>query len=114
MHTLCKSHTCEKLDECCIDALVEIEKKLKLSDMIAKRQPRLKSFLRQNRCITIIAMKAFLKLVTKEESGKPAALSKEFDRALEEGLAKSLSLYIERWWTKTGYGALVECVPILQ
>ena len=25
MHTLCKSHTCEKLDECCIDALVETE-----------------------------------------------------------------------------------------
>ena len=49
MHTLRKSHTCEKLDECCIDALVEIGKKLKLSDMIAKRQPRLKSFLRQNR-----------------------------------------------------------------
>ena len=40
MHTLCKSHTCEKLDECYIDALVEIEKKLKLSDTIAKRQPR--------------------------------------------------------------------------
>ena len=59
-------------------------------------------------------MKAFLKLVAKEESGKPAALSKEFDRALEEeGLA---SVYIERRWTKTGYtaGALVECVPILQ
>ena len=62
-------------------------------------------------------MKAFLKLVAKEESGKPAALSKEFDGALEEeGLAKSLSLYIERRWTKTGYtaGVLVECVPILR
>ena len=62
-------------------------------------------------------MKAFLKLAAKEESGKPTALSKEFDRALEEeGLAKSLSLYIERRWTKTGYtaGALVEYIPILQ
>ena len=62
-------------------------------------------------------MKALLKLVAKEESGKPAALSKEFDCALEEeGLTKSLSLYIERRWTKTGYtaGALVECIPIFR
>ena len=45
LHILCKSHTCEKLDECCIDALVEIEKKIKLADTISKRQPRLKSFI---------------------------------------------------------------------
>ena len=50
LHILCKSHTCEKLDEGCINAVVDIEKKLKLVDMIVKRQPRLKSFLRQNKC----------------------------------------------------------------
>ena len=117
LHILCKSHTCEKLDEGCINALVVIEKQLKLGDMIAKRQPRLKSFLRQNKCITICAMKALLKLVAREESGKPTSLSKDFDRALEEQqMTKSLSLYIERRWTKTGYtaGALVECIPIFQ
>ena len=117
IHILCKSHTCEKLDECCIDTIVEIEKQLKLADTITKRQPRLKSFVRQNKCLTICAMKALLKLVAREESGKPTSLSKEFDAALEEeGLTKSLSLYIERRWTKTGYtaGALVECIPILK
>ena len=85
--------------------------------MIAKRQPRLNSFLRQNKCVTICAMKALLKLVAPEESGKPTSLSKDFNRALEEeGLTKSLSLYIERRWTKTGYTAcaLVECVSIFQ
>ena len=90
LHVLCKSHTCEKLDESCVGALVEIEMKIKLADMIVKRQPRLKSFLRQNRCITIFAMNALRKLVAQEESGKPAALSKDFDRAVDDqGLAKS-------------------------
>ena len=62
-------------------------------------------------------MNALVKLVAQEESGKPPTLWKDFDRVLEEqGLAKSLSLYFERCWTKMGYtaGALLECVPILR
>ena len=39
-------------------------------------------------------MTTLLKLVVREESGKPTSLAKEFDCALEkEGLTKSLSLY---------------------
>ena len=33
-HTLCKSHTCEKLDEACIKALVNIETEVKYSELI--------------------------------------------------------------------------------
>ena len=36
LHILCKSHTCEKLDESCVGALVEIEMKIKLAYMIVK------------------------------------------------------------------------------
>ena len=62
--------------------------------MIVKMQPRLKSFLCQNRCITICAMNALLKLVAREESGKPATLSKDFDRVLEEqGLVHCWNVY---------------------
>ena len=96
LYVLCKSHTCEKLDESCVDALVKIEKQLQLAELIQKHQLRLKSFLRQNRCITFVAMNAVLKLVAKEDSGKPTSLCKEFKAAVEEkGLTKSLSLYIE-------------------
>ena len=58
-------------------------------------------------------MKAMLKLVAHEESAKPTSLAKEFDLQLEEdGMAKSLSLYKERIFTKLGYsaGAILDCI----
>ena len=55
------------------------------------RQPQLKSFVRQSKCVALAALKAMLKLVSHEESAKPTSLSKEFDLQLEkDGLAKSL------------------------
>ena len=39
LHILCKSHTCEKLDEACINALVEIEREIKYAELLIKRQP---------------------------------------------------------------------------
>ena len=114
LHLLCKSHTCEKLDESCINALVYVETELKYSELLIKSQPRLRSFLRQTKCIAVCAMKAMLKLVSHEESGKPTSLAKEFDVQLEkDGLYKSLSLYKERRFTKLGYtaGAILECLP---
>ena len=92
-HLLCKSHTCEKFDESCIDSLVEIERELSYADLLVKRQPRLKPFIRQSKCIVVTAMKALLKLVSHEESAKPTSLAKEFDLQLEkDGVCKSLSL----------------------
>ena len=82
-HLLCKSHTCEKLDESCINTLVAIEKKIEIGVWIVKRKPQLKSFLRKSRSITLCAMDALLKLVSNEGSGKPYSLSKEFDLILE-------------------------------
>ena len=81
---------------------------------LIKRMPQIKSFVRQNKCIVVTAMKALLKLVSNEESAKPTSLSKEFDMQLEkDGVHKSFSLYKERRFTKLGYtaGAIVECLP---
>ena len=47
IHILCKSHTCEKLNESCVNALIQVEQQLKMADLIVTRHPRLKSFVRQ-------------------------------------------------------------------
>ena len=41
-HTLCKSHTCEKLDEACIKTLITVKNELKYADLIIRKQPQLK------------------------------------------------------------------------
>ena len=71
LHILCKSHTCEKFDEGCLHALIKVEQQSKMSELISKRQPQLKSFIRQNKCIAKSTLTALLKLVSGEESGKP-------------------------------------------
>ena len=112
-HTLCKSHTCEKLDAACLNALIQVEMELKYQDLIIRRQPQLKSFVRQTKCIALAAIKAMLKLVTNEDSGKPTSLAKSFDIQLEkDGITKSMSLYKEQQFTKLGYsaGAILDCV----
>ena len=92
LHLLCKSHTCEKLDEAC-NALVSIERELKYGDLITKRQPQLKSFVRQTKCVALGAIKAMMKLVSHEESAKTTSMAKQFDVQLEEdGVYKSMSL----------------------
>ena len=109
----CKSHTCEKLDESCTDILVNIERQLKLSELFTKRQPRLKSFLNQSRCIAESALKSLIKLVTHDTDGKSVSLAKDFDIELEkDGTAKSVSLYKERRFTKLGYsaGSVLDCL----
>ena len=87
---------------------------MNIADLIIKRQPRLKSFVRQSRCLAICAMTTLLKLVSNENSAKPTSLSKEFELILEEdGISKKFSLYKERRFTKLGYtaGAIVDCIP---
>lgn len=112
LHILCKSHTCEKLDASCIDALVEIEKNIDYAQLLCKRQPELKSFIRQTKCVALTALKAFLKLVARDESGKPTSLADEFDVQLEaDGVSKTMSLYKNRRFVEQGYsaGAVVDC-----
>ena len=48
IHIHCKSHTCENLDKCCINALSKVESQLKITGMKIQRQPRLKSFVNQD------------------------------------------------------------------
>ena len=113
-HTLCKSHVCEKLDEACIKALTNIETELNYPQLIITKQPQLKSFVRQTKCITLAAIKAMLKIVAHEESAKPTSLAHDFDLQLEEdGVYKSMSLYKERRFTKLGYSAaaILDCLP---
>ena len=51
LHLLCKSHTCEKFDDTNVKSLGQVENIIGLLEKIEKREPRLKSFLRQKKCI---------------------------------------------------------------
>ena len=116
-HILCKSHTCEKLDEACINVLFRIEQKINLSSLILQSEPRLKPFIRQSRTVIMSAIKGILQLISYDASAKPTSLAKEFDLILEESnMAKSFSLYKERRFGKQGYtaGSILECVPQLR
>lgn len=113
IHLLCKSHTCEVLDKSCLEALIEVECIIKFADLVTKRQPQLKSFVRQSRCVALAALKAMLSLVSHETSAKPTSLAEEFDLQLEKaGISKSMSLYKERRFTKLGYsaGSVFDCI----
>ena len=82
--------------------------------MIIQRQPRLKPFVRQSRCVAVCAMTSLLKIVSHEQSRKPTSLAKYFELILgEDVMSKKLSLCKERRFTKLGYnaGAIVDCIP---
>ena len=115
-HLLCRSHTCQKLDESCINTLTKVVQKLKMSEMISQMQPSLRSFIRQSKSVVLCAMTALLKLASHEESVKPTSLTKEFDIMLEEdNVTKLFSLYKERIFTKLDYtaGSIVNCIAHL-
>ena len=117
LHLLCKSHTCEKLDETNIQTLCEIESKIELRKQFEKREPRLKPFLRSSKTVALAAIKALLKLVAKGGDGKTTSLGDDFDQILEEdNVYKSYSLYKERRFSKLGYsaGAIYDCLPQFQ
>ena len=95
------------------EALISVENEVNYAQLIIKKQPQLKSFIRQTKCIALAAIKAMLKLVAHEESGKPTSLAKEFDLQLEkDGVYKSMSLYKECRFTKLGYSAaaILDCM----
>ena len=114
IHLLCKSHTCEKLDETNIQTLCEIENKINLRKQFEKREPQLKSYLRSSKAVVLAAINALLKLVAQEGDGKTTSLSDTFELILEEDkVYKSYSLYKERRFSKLGYtaGAIFDCLP---
>ena len=93
-HLLCKSHTCEIMDTDNLTTLATIENKIKLRELILKREPLLKSFLGQSKSIVETALIAILKLVSHGGDGKSTSLAEQFDLILEEsGVYKSFSLY---------------------
>ena len=55
-HLLCKSHTCERLDADKITTLSALESKIGLHDLIVKREPALKSFLRQSKSVVVTGL----------------------------------------------------------
>ena len=94
---------------------MKYEVKLDIRNKLEKRCPRLRSFLRSSKSVVECALTAFLKLVSRDGSGKTTSLWEEFDILLEqEGLSKSLSLYKERRWAALGYqcGTVFDCVPL--
>ena len=111
---LCKSHRCEKFDDTNVKYLGQVENIIGLREKIEKREPRLKSFLRQKKCIiTDAVIPALLKLVAKDADGKMSSLADEFALILEEdGVYKTYSLY-ERRFSKLGYsaGSIFESIP---
>ena len=62
MHVLCKLDTCEKLDEACLRALIEVETIITFADIVTKHQPQLRSFIRQSKCVALTAFKALIVL----------------------------------------------------
>ena len=117
IHILCKSHTCERLDQDNLLALSQIENKVELRQQIISREPRLRSFLGQSKCVTEVALAGLLKLVSQESDGKSVSLRDNFNKALEEaGIHKSLILYKEKRFTKLGYlaGAVYDCIPFFR
>jgi hypothetical protein len=83
VHILCKSHVCEKLDECCNSVLKEAENKIELYDMLVKREPMLKSFLRTPKSIVAsVVIPALMKLVSKGDDGKVISMADEFSMIL--------------------------------
>ena len=113
-HILCKSHTCERMDSDNLSSLSNIEGQIGLRELIIRREPCLKSFLRGRKCVVEAAMEALLKLVATEGDGKTISLGPLFDLKLEEaGVHKSLCLYKEKRFTRMGYqaGAILDCLP---
>ena len=113
-HLLCKSHTCERFDADNLSTMAAVEDKIDLRKLIVRREPSLKSFLRQNKSVVETALAALLKLVSHDGDGKTTSLAEQFDLILEEtGVHRSFSLYKEKRFTRLGYqaGAVYDCIP---
>ena len=116
-HLLCNAHVVEMFDKTNLKVLAEIEQKLNLRHRLETINPALRPFFRGKDAVVLAGIDALLKLVTHEHSGKSVSLAEEFDHLLhEQGLAKHMSLYTERRFTKLGYCAasILQAMPQLQ
>ena len=91
-HILYKSHAYEKLDLTCIGTSVKIEAKQKYSELLIKCQLRLKSFIRQSKCVA----ESTLKLISNEESAKLLLCQKSLIYNLKRMVCASLLVYIRK------------------
>ena len=80
---LCKSHTCERLDSDNLFTLSKIETQVGLRELLLKREPLLKSFIRSRKSVVESALEAILKLVAVEGDGKSTSLSDLFEMKLQ-------------------------------
>lgn len=87
---------CEIPDEASINALINVERDIKYSELILNHQRQLKSFVWQSKYISLAAVKAISKLVSHAESGATTSMTKDFDFQLDEDYkANSMNLYKE-------------------
>ena len=116
-HTLCKSHTVEKLDKSNLVVLSKLEKELKLRVKFESINPALKPFFRGKEAVAVAGICALLKLVTYDKCANSCSLADEFDYIVErEGKVKHMSLYHQRRFAKLGYSAasILAALPLLQ
>ena len=116
-HLLCKSHTCERFDADNLTTMATLENKIGRRDLIAKREPALKCYLRQNKPVFETSLAAILKLVSPEGDDKTTSLAEEFTLILEKaGVYKSFSLYKEWRFTRLEYQAeaVYDCIPYIK
>ena len=114
-HVLCKSHTCERMDQDNLFTLSQIEAKIGLRELLLKREPLLISFLRSSKSVVVAALDAILKLVSTEGDGKTTSLADDFSLILERSkMYKTFSLYKEKRFTRLGYqaGAVYDCICV--
>ena len=78
----------------------------KITLMIEKREPPLRSFLCQKKCIITDVIPALLKVVSREADGRMTSQADEFGLILEDNnIYKTYSLYKEIRFAKLGYSA---------
>jgi hypothetical protein len=99
-HLLCAAHYVESGDRAIFSILLVIEEKIGLRSQLLNLFPELKSFLKNNKPVTVAAMEALCKLVA--QNGKTYNLAEEFSNILGERKC-FLKNYKERRFTLTGF-----------
>ena len=112
IYLLCKSHTCQKLNESCTNTFVNVDQNLKISEILSQRQTSLRSFIRQSNSIVLCAMTTLLKFVPHEECAN--STSRTHIILEESNVTKLFSFYKEKRFAKLGYtaGLIADCASV--
>lgn len=100
-HLLCVSHTCEVFDRGNLAELRKAEAQLGIHDILIARMPALKSFLSQNKSVTLVALEALNKLVLND--GHKSSQWELFEQVVNDtdtGRTKKHSQFKERRFAK--------------